>query len=64
MLSSKENRQYWSTMYNDEIMILWYVISVYFAMKNSPIIASFFLTLGLSVKAGVVLALPGFLGSI
>ena len=51
-------------MYNDEIMMLYMLISVYLMMNNHPLIASGFLTLGLSVKAGVILMLPGFLGTI
>lgn len=64
MLANKESRGYYSTMYNDEIMMLYMILAVYFIIKNKPVIASIFLTLSLSVKAGVLLLIPGFLGSI
>ncbi len=49
-------------MYNDEIMILYLLICIYYTLKNSPFTASFFLTLSLSMKAGVILLIPAFLG--
>jgi Gpi18-like mannosyltransferase len=64
MLASKEARSYYSTMYNDEIMILYMIMACYFCMKNSPLVATFWLSMGLGVKAGVILLIPGFLGSI
>jgi hypothetical protein len=64
MLASKETRGYYSTMYNDEIMMLYLLVAVYYQAKNCPLIASGFLTLSLSVKAGVILLIPGFLGAI
>lgn len=35
---------------------------MYFTLANRPMLATFFFTLGLSVKAGVLLLLPAFLG--
>lgn len=64
MLANKETRGYYSSMFNDEIMMLYLILAVYFMLKSSPLVASFFLTLGLSVKAGLLLLIPGFLGSI
>ena len=51
-------------MFNDEIMILYLIVSIYYAISNRPLIASFFFTLGLSIKAGLLLVIPAFLGSI
>jgi len=62
MLANKEDRSFYSTMFNDEIMVLYLALALYFAIRNKPMIASFFVTLGLSVKAGVILLLPAFLG--
>lgn len=62
MIASKEDRAYYSTMYNDEIMILYLVIAIYLTLRNRPIAASFFVTLSLSVKVGALLLLPSFLG--
>lgn len=64
MLANKESRGYYSTMYNDEIMMLYMLIAIYYSIKSKPIVASVFLTLGLSVKAGVILLMPGFLGAV
>jgi len=62
MLANKEERGLYATMFNDEIMILYLIICMYYVLKNRPFLASFFLTLGLSVKAGVILLMPAFLG--
>jgi len=62
MLSSKDMRAYFSEMYNDEIMALYLIMAVYYSLKNKPMVASFFVSMGLGVKAGVILILPGFLG--
>jgi len=64
MLANKETRGYYASMFNDEIMMLYLLLSVYYILKSKPIVASFFLTLGLSVKAGMLLIIPAFLGSI
>lgn len=62
MLANKEDRGYYSTMYNDEIMILYLILCLYYVLRDKPIVASCFFTLGLSVKAGLILLIPGFLG--
>ena len=64
MLTNKNMRGYFSEMYNDEIMVLYLIMAVYFSLKNKPLVASFLITMGLGVKAGVILILPGFLGSL
>lgn len=64
MLANKEDRFFYATMYNDEIMILYILIGIYLVLCNKPIMASFVLTLALSVKAGVILLLPAFLGQL
>ena len=51
-------------MYNDQTMMLYIMITIYLTLTNRPLLAAFFYTLGLSVKAGVLLMLPSFLGSI
>ena len=49
-------------MYNDEIMMLYLVFAMVLMIEDRPIVASGLLTLALSVKGGVLLALPAFLG--
>ena len=64
LVANKEDRGIYAMMFNDEIMILYLVLTLYYAIKNKPILASFFFTLGLSVKAGFILLLPAFLGQL
>jgi len=64
LLANGEDRSQFVQMYNDEIMILYIVISIYQAMKGRPILSTFFITMALGVKAGVLLILPAFLGQI
>ena len=64
MIANKEIKGEFTKMYNDEIMVLYLVMALYFSMRNKPLVASFWVTMGLGVKAGVILILPGFLGSI
>lgn len=51
-------------MFNDEIMMMWLVFSIYLIASGRPIIAAFVLSLAYSVKAGVLLMIPAFLGSL
>jgi len=51
-------------MYNDEIMALFIIISIYYCAKNRPLLGSFWFTVGLSIKAGAVLMIPSILGQI
>lgn len=64
MLGNKEMRGVFAMMFNDEIMVLYLVMALYYCLKSRPLLASFWVTMGLGVKAGVILILPGFLGSI
>jgi hypothetical protein len=64
MLANHHLRLYHTKMFNDQIMALYLVISVYYAITNCPLTASFFFTVGMGVKAGLILLIPGFLGSI
>jgi len=51
-------------MYNDEIMMLYMIIAIYVTIKNKPLWGTFWFSLALSVKAGVILLIPGLLGQI
>lgn len=64
LLGNREDRGYWSTMYNDEIMMLYMLVAIYYMIKNRPMLGSFWVTMALGVKAGVILLLPGLLGQI
>lgn len=62
LLTNPWDRTFYTYMYNDQIMTLYILFCMYFTLANKPMRASFFFTLGLSVKAGVLLLLPAFLG--
>ena len=49
-------------MYNDQIMMLYMVAAVYLSVVDRPIMAVIVYSLSLSIKAGVLLLLPAFLG--
>jgi len=37
LVSNRDDRFYWTTMYNDEIMMLYLLIAIYTTIKNKPI---------------------------
>ena len=51
-------------MFNDELMMLYMLIGLYALFQNRPVSSICWITLALSVKAGVMLVLPALLGSI
>ena len=52
-------------LFNDEIMALYIAMAICLLTVNKrPLLASLALTTGLSLKAGVMLLVPAFLGSI
>jgi hypothetical protein len=55
---------YYLEMFNDEVMMLYLILCIYYTMTNRPVAASFFFTMGVGVKAGLLLIIPAFLGSI
>lgn len=64
LLSNPGDRKNFGLMYNDELMALYLIICIYYTITNRPMLATFFFTLGLSIKAGLYLLMPAFLGSI
>ena len=62
LLYNMTNRSLYFQMYNDEIMFMYVLGAIYFTLKDRPYVASALVTLALSVKAGVILILPSFLG--
>lgn len=55
---------YYLEMFNDEIMMLYLIVCLYYAITDRPVKASFFFTMGVGVKAGLLLIIPAFLGSV
>lgn len=65
LLSNMQDRPWYAHgMYNDTVMMLYLLISIYNFGKGSPILGSFWCTMALGVKAGIILILPSLLGSI
>ena len=48
-------------LYNDNLMGFFVILCLYFLQKKRPMTAATMLTLGISIKAGAILALPGLL---
>jgi len=63
LLGNEEIREFNEYLFNDSLLALHMMFALYFMLvKNKPVIASFFLTLSISIKAGAVLMVPTFLG--
>lgn len=64
-LCCERDRELYQLMFNDEIMGMYLALTIYFlGVAHKPKMAAFTLTLGLSMKAGVMLLIPSFLGGI
>jgi len=64
LLANNDDRENHNLMFNDPTMMFYMMIGVYNLVKGKPIVATCFVTVALSIKAGVILLLPAFLGSI
>lgn len=64
LLANEEIREINQLLFNDSILALYVVLCVYFVSSNKPLIAALMLTLAMSIKAGAMLLVPSFLGSI
>lgn len=64
LVGSRRDRETWSHMYNDEIMVLYVTLSMFYAIRNKPLKSAFWVTLAMSLKAGALLLLPALLGHI
>ena len=64
LLANLNDKHMYKEMFNDEIMVLYMLIGIYYLLKQMPLLSTAFITLALSIKAGVILLLPAFLGSI
>ena len=65
MIAHERERWLYQLLFNDEIMALYIAMAIcLLAVNKRPLLASLALTTGLSLKAGVMLLVPAFLGSI
>ena len=63
LLGNEEIREFNAYLFNDSLLALYILICLYFIIiKKRPIMAAFFLSLSISIKAGAMLMIPTFLG--
>ena len=63
LLGNEEIREFNQYLFNDSLLALHMMLCLYFILvKNRPLLAAFFITMSISIKAGAVLMLPTFLG--
>lgn len=63
--TSQGEREMYDFMFNDQIMALYLALTIYLlAIKCSPVWSAIAFSMGLGLKAGVMLILPSYLGSI
>ena len=51
-------------MYNDEIMMLYIVMAIYYLAAKKPLTGVFWFSMAYGMKAGALLLIPAMLGSI
>lgn len=49
-------------MYNDSLLELYIIFTIYFVGRNKPMLGALALSMGLGIKAGALLLIPGFFG--
>ena len=65
MFTNERERWLYQLLFNDEIMAFYITLAIcLLVVYRRPLLASLALTVGLSLKAGVMLLVPAFLGSI
>lgn len=62
LLGNEEIREFNEYLFNDTFLAMYILACIYLITKNQPFLASLFLTLSLSIKAGSMLLLPTFMG--
>jgi uncharacterized membrane protein len=64
MLANEEIRELNQLLFNDSLLGIYIVASIYLMTVNRPMWAALMLTVGISIKAGAMLLIPGLLGCI
>ena len=49
-------------MYNDEVMVIYMLLTIYFSITKRPIYASIFLAIAMSIKLTAIFLIPAFMG--
>jgi Gpi18-like mannosyltransferase len=63
-LAHNQDREYNSEMYNDQLMMMYLVISIYMFAKQRPIVGVLLFSAAYGMKAGALLLIPAMLGSV
>ena len=63
-LTNMREKEFQIQMFNDEIMAFYIVVAIYLLATSRPFFATFVLSLAYSVKAGALLLIPAFAGSL
>ena len=63
LVSNAKDHKLWSELFNDQFMIMYLALTIYYLLENKPLISSFWVTVALSIKASPMLILPALLGS-
>lgn len=64
LVGSHRDREKWCQMYNDEIMVLYVLICIFYALRNKPLKSAFWISMAMSLKAGALLLIPALVGHI
>ena len=62
MLANEEIRELNQLLFNDSLLGIYIVASIYLMTVNRPMWAALKLTVGISIKAGAMHLIPGLLG--
>jgi Gpi18-like mannosyltransferase len=63
-LAFNKERENWAQMFNDEVMVLYLAMAIYFLAKGKPLTGVFWFSMAYGIKAGALLLIPSMLGSI
>jgi uncharacterized membrane protein len=64
LMANMDDRLLSTMAFNDQIMMLYLLVCIYYCINNHPLKASAFLAIALSIKSGAFLFVPSFLGVI
>lgn len=63
-LAAKNERENWVEMFNDEVMVLYLAMAIFFLAKGRALVGVFWFSMAYGMKAGALLLIPAMLGSI
>ena len=63
-LAVNKERENWAQMFNDEVMVLYLAMAIFYLAKSKPLTGVFWFSMAYGMKAGALLLIPSMLGSI